>query len=131
MDFADPADHRVKIKESEKVDKYLDVAIKWKKTTTAEYEVDGAFGTVLKDLEERLETREESTLQKHSIVIGQNTEKSPDDLRRLNVSQTPLKNQRIELMWKTQKEKNNNSCLLCQCLKRECHWQKLKILLRS
>ena len=26
MDFTDPADHRIKIKESEKIDKYLDFA---------------------------------------------------------------------------------------------------------
>ena len=31
MDFACPADHRVKLKESEKKDKYLDLAREWKK----------------------------------------------------------------------------------------------------
>ena len=33
MDFAIPADHRVKIKESENRDKYLDIARELKKTT--------------------------------------------------------------------------------------------------
>ena len=31
VDFADPADHRVKLKESEKKNKYIDLARKWKK----------------------------------------------------------------------------------------------------
>ena len=35
--------------------------------------------------------------------IDQNTEKSPGDLRRLAVSQTPVKDHRLMLMWKTLK----------------------------
>ena len=34
------------------------------------------------------------------IENGQNTEKSPGDLRRLAVTQTPVKNYRLTLMWK-------------------------------
>ena len=36
--------------------------------------------------------------------IRQNTEKSPGDLRRLAVAQTPVKNHQLKLMWKTLKE---------------------------
>ena len=35
------------------------------------------------------------------IENGQNTEKSPGDLRRLAVTQTPVKNHQLTLIWKT------------------------------
>ena len=41
---------------------------------------------------------------KDSIIkIGQNAEKSPGDLRRLAVSQTPVEGLRLTLIWKTLK----------------------------
>ena len=39
------------------------------------------------------------------LKIGQNTEKSPGDLRRLAVTRTPLRNHQLMLMWKTLKSK--------------------------
>ncbi len=39
VDFAVPADHRIKLKECEKKDKYLDLARELKKTTTREHEI--------------------------------------------------------------------------------------------
>ena len=40
----------------------------------------------------------------YSIIgIGQNTEKSPGDLRKLAVTQTPVRNHRLMLVWKTLK----------------------------
>ena len=62
----------------------------------------GAFGTVtkglLKGLEDfevdgRVETIQTTTLLRN----GQNTEKSPRDLRRLAVTQTPVKNHQLML----------------------------------
>ena len=38
------------------------------------------------------------------IENSQNTEKSPGDLRRLAVIQTPVKNHQLTLMWKTLNE---------------------------
>ena len=38
------------------------------------------------------------------IEIGQNTEKSPGNLRRLGLTQTPVKYHQLSLMWKTLKE---------------------------
>ena len=38
------------------------------------------------------------------IEIGQNTEKSPGNLKRLAVTQTPIKDHQLTLMWKTFKE---------------------------
>ena len=45
----------------------------------------------------------------HIIEIAQNTEKSPGDSRRLAVSQTPMRNHRLTLVWKTGKGVNNNN----------------------
>ena len=41
----------------------------------------------------------------YSIVeIGQNTEKIPGELKRLAVTQIPVKNHQLKLIWKTLKE---------------------------
>ena len=54
VDFATPADHRIKLKECEKRDKYLDLARElkklWNMKVTIIPIVIGAFGTVIKDL---------------------------------------------------------------------------------
>ena len=54
MDFAVPADHRVKLKENEKKDKYLDLAKElkklWNMKVTVIPIVIGALGTVTKGL---------------------------------------------------------------------------------
>ena len=59
VDFAVPADHRIKLKECEKRDKYLDIArdLKklWKMKVTIIPIVIGAFGTVTKGLLKGLE----------------------------------------------------------------------------
>ena len=63
MDFAVSVDHSVKIKQSEKRDKYIDFArelIKnklWTMKVTVISSVVGAFGTISKGLED-LETRD-------------------------------------------------------------------------
>ena len=54
MNFAVPADHRVELKESEKKDKYLNLARElkklWNMKVTIIPIVSGAFGTVTKEL---------------------------------------------------------------------------------
>ena len=47
------------------------------------------------------------------IKIGQNTEESPGDLKRLAVTQTPVRNHQLTLVWKTRKGINN----MCKRLK--------------
>ena len=42
------------------------------------------------------------------IKNGQNTEKSPGDLRRLVVAQTPRKDHQLNLKWKNSQGVNNN-----------------------
>ena len=63
VDFAVPADHRIKLKECEKKDKYLELAREWKKKlwnmkVTIIPIVIGAFGTVTKGLLKGLEDLE-------------------------------------------------------------------------
>ena len=97
VDFAVPADHRVKLKESEKRDEYLDLARELKKTM--EHESDGdinckwraryshqRIGTETRGLGNK---RTSGDQPNYSIVdIGQNIKMSPGDLR-LAVTQTP------------------------------------------
>ena len=66
----------------------------------------GAFGAVTKGLLKSLEDLEAGGDHPNDSIIedGQNTEKSPGDLRRLAVTQTPMKNHQLTLMWKDQKE---------------------------
>ena len=62
VDFAVPADHRIKLKECEKRDKYLDLARElkklWNMKVTIILTVIGAFGTVTKGLLKGLEDLE-------------------------------------------------------------------------
>ena len=59
IDFAVPADHRIKLKECEKKDKYLDLVRElkklWNMKVTIIPIVIGAFGTVTKELLKGLE----------------------------------------------------------------------------
>ena len=61
MDFAIPVDHKVKLKESEKKDNYLDLARKLKKPWNTKVMiipiVIGALGTVIKRLVKELGKR--------------------------------------------------------------------------
>ena len=100
MDFAVPAGHRIKLKECEKKDKYLDFARELKKLWNMQVTiipiVIGAFGIVTKRLlkgQKDLESWRTSGDHPNYNIIenGQNTEKSPGDLRRLAVTQTPVK----------------------------------------
>ena len=90
----------LKLKESEKRDKYRDFARErkklWNMKVTVIPIVTGALGTVTKGLVKGLEDLEISgqveTIQ--IIKIGQNT-KSPGDLMRLAVSQTPVESHQL------------------------------------
>ena len=100
--------HRIKLKECEKKDKYPDLAKELKKLqnmmATIIPIVNGAFGTVNKGLIIKepggLGSWWTSGDHPNDSIIenGQNTEKSPGDLRRLAVTQTPVKNYQLMLM---------------------------------
>ena len=112
VDFAVSADHRINLKESEKKDKYLDLARElkklWNMKVTMVPILIGALGTVTKGLSKGLEDLEVGgrveTIQTTVAEDGQNTETNPGDLRRLVVTQTPVKNHQLILMWKALEE---------------------------
>ena len=90
--------------------KYLDLERElkklWNMKVTVVPIVIGALGTITKGLLKGLEDLEVGG-RVETIQItknGQNTEKSPGDLRRLAVTQTPVKNHQLKLMWKTLRE---------------------------
>ena len=101
-DFAVPADHRIKLKECEKRDKYLDLARelkkkKWNMKVTIIPIVIGAFGTVtkglfkgLEDLEvgDRVETIQTTALLKTARILRRVLETCGDLLS-------------LKLQWKT------------------------------
>ena len=67
----------------------------------------GALGTFTKGLVQGLYELDESCgdCPNYSIVeIDHNTEKSPVNLRRLAVTQNPIKNHQLMLIWKSLKE---------------------------
>ena len=112
VDFAASADHRIKLKECEKKDKYLDLARELKKLGNMKVTiipiVIGAFGTVTKELLKGtwgLGCWRPSGDHPNDILIQnvQNTKNRTRDLRRLAVSQTPVKDHQLTLMWKTLK----------------------------
>ena len=99
-------DHRVKLKENEKKGKYLDLVRElknlWNMKVTVIPPVIVALGTVIKRLVQGLEdlkTKRTGGDNPNYIIIeiGRNTKKSPGDLRRLAVTQTPVRNHRLTL----------------------------------
>ena len=110
-----PADDRVKIKESEKRDKYLDLdreknlwtwRWKWYKLGLVH------LGQSPKDFLKELLDLDMTTNRDHPdysiIKIGQNSKKSPEHLGKLIVTQTSGRNHPLKLVWKTLKGVNNN-----------------------
>ena len=102
MDFAFPVDHRVNLKESKKKDKYRDHARELK---NMEHESNGGFikriGTGTGGLRYK---RTNGDHPNYSFIkMGQNTEMSPGDLRRLAVILIQPKNHQLTLVWKTLK----------------------------
>ena len=113
VDFAVPADHKIKLKECEKKDKYLDHARElkkpWNMKVTIVPIVIGAFGTInkglLKGLEdlgvgERVETIQTTTLLK-TVRIPRRVLEIKGDLLSLKLQ---WKNYQPTLMWKALKE---------------------------
>ena len=104
-----PVDHRVKLKECEKRDKYLDL---WELKITVQHESDDYTNCNWCSwyCHQRIGTRAGELGNNGTggdnpnyciVEIGQNTEKSPSDLRRLAITQSPVKNHQLMLMWKT------------------------------
>ena len=101
MDFAVPVDHKVRLKEGEKGDKYQDLVRERKKLSNMKVTmipiVIGALSTVTKGAGRIVN---KNTSEDHpndsTVKIGQYTEKSL-------VTQTPVKDHQLMLVWKTHK----------------------------
>ena len=109
VEFAVPADHRIKQKECEKRDKYLDLARELKKLWTMQGDnytncnrcVWNSNSGITKGTRGLGGWRTSGDHPNDSIVENnQNTKKSPGGLRRLAVTQTPATNHRLLLMGK-------------------------------
>ena len=107
VDFAVPADHRIKLKKCEKKDKYLGLSIELKKLWNMKVIIipilTGAFGTVTKGLLKGIgrfgSWWVSGNYPNYSIIEnGQNTEKSTGNLRKLAVAQTPVKDHQLTLI---------------------------------
>ena len=106
MDFAIPEDHRVKLKESEKRDKYLDFARELKKTMKHEGDSDtncywctwNSYQKISKWTGGHGNIKTSGDHPNYGIIKNdENTEKSPGDLRRLTVTKTPLEKHQLML----------------------------------
>ena len=103
VNLAAPAEHRVKLKENEKEDKYLDIVRNWKKTMEHKSDVYTNCNWCSRYSHQGINKEtgglgNDSTSGDHPnyniIEIYQNTEKSPGDLRILAVTKTPVKDSR-------------------------------------
>ena len=104
-------------KKNENKDKYLDLDRELTKLSNMKVTVIpiviGALGTVNKRLVQGLENLEirrpvETVLNYSILEIGQNIEKRPGDLRRLAVTQTPVKTHSANAGGKNSRRNNNN-----------------------
>ena len=112
LDLVVSADHWVKLKESEKKDKYLDLARELEKTMEHESDGDTNCNWYARYIHQRTDKGtgrlgNKRTSRDHPndsiIKIGQHTKKSPGDLRRLAVTQTSMENNQLTLVCKTLK----------------------------
>ena len=113
VDFAILANHRLKLKENEKKDKYLDLARELKKLWNMKVTFIlindwcswYTHQSIIKGTGGPKNKRTSGDHQNnYIIVIGQITEKSPEYLRVLAVSQTSVKDHQLTLMRKTHKD---------------------------
>ena len=113
VDFAVPADHRIKLKECEKRDKYLDLARElkklWNMKVTIIPIVIGAFGTVTKGLLNSLEDLEVGgpveTIQTTALL------RTARILRRVQETWGDLLS--LDLQWKTIRCRWCEKTLMC------------------
>ena len=107
MDLAGAADHRIKLKESAKKDKYLDLARELKKMLKHESDNytnrDWCFWyshpRIIKGTGGLGNKRTSGDHPNYYIIEnGQNTEKSPGDLRKLAVAQTHVRGHQLTLI---------------------------------
>ena len=111
------ADYRVKLKETEKKDRYLDLSRELKKLehesdvyTNCKWCTWYSHWRIIKGTGEPENKRTTGDCPNYyTIEIGQNTEESPGDLRIFAVTQTSVKDHQLTPMWKTLNNNNNDN----------------------
>ena len=106
VDFAIPALHRVKLKENEKKDKYLDLTKELKKTVEHESDVYTNYNCsswysqqMINKGAERIDNKRSEDHPNYCITeIGHNTENNSRGQSRLIITQTPVKDHQLTLM---------------------------------
>ena len=86
MDFAVPADHGVKLKENESKNKYLDFARELKKNVEHESDGDANYKWCSWYSHQRIGNGTGGLGNDRIVGIGQNTEESPGDLKKLAIT---------------------------------------------
>ena len=118
VDFVVPADLRVKLKESEKRDKYLDLAMELKKYVEHERDNYTTCNWCSWYSHQMISTRTAvfgnnrtvgDCLNYSIIEISQNTEKSPGDFKRLAVTQPSEKSHQLKQLYGHFKRLINNN----------------------
>ena len=125
-------DHRAKLKEREKRDKYLDLVREqkklWNMKVTVIPIVIGALGTVTKGPEQGLEDLEirgsVATIQATALLRLPRIWKSPGDVRRHAVTQTPVENHQLTLVWKILKRRRRRRRRKCDVFSKvQTNWK--------
>ena len=98
VNFAIPDDHRIRLKEREKRHKHLDLKLLWNMKVTV---IRTPHSQQRIDTGTRKLGKNELRLSK--LQIGQNIKKSPGDVRRLEVTQSSVKDYTLMLVWETLK----------------------------
>ena len=113
VDFAVPADHRIKLKESEKRDKYLNLARELKKLWSMKGTIIpilfGAFGTVTKGLLKGLVDME----IRRGVETIQTTTWLEETCCHSNSSERPSADTDVKNSQRVNNNNNNNSGLWC------------------
>ena len=108
LNFA--VDYRIKLKESEKKYKYLNLVREVRKKLEHENDGDSSCNLISWYSHKRIDARTGGLGKKRTsgdhpnyciIEINQNTKKSPIDLRRFFIIQIPVKDHLLTLIWKT------------------------------
>ena len=111
MELSVPKDHKVKMKQTKKINKYLDLAKELKKAVDLECNSNTNCSCCTQNDPQRLGKktggigyqRENQDFLDHNIgMIGWN-QKRPGDLRKLAVTEIPGKNHKLILVGKTHK----------------------------
>ena len=105
VDFVGFADYWQKLKEYEKLDKYLDLKMIWNMKVVVIPIIAGALGTIIKGLEKRLKKLEmRGRFKIIQLTALLNSARIQEESWRIAVTQNSTQNQQLEPIGKTSKK---------------------------